>query len=95
MAVEAGDGLLVRRFLRNWRQQGANAAGLLQASDDVPEEVVQRLRKSIGLASTAGESILAGKQPIADSCKRARVAIADCCDAIELWIGEYASRTAE
>jgi hypothetical protein len=93
-AIEDDAFPLVRRYLRNWRNQGSTVHGILLSADPADSEAATVLNKSIGMASVAeGMLIRKAKEATRTDCMKVRQAISIAVVQLTTWVGKNSTAT--
>lgn len=88
-AIEDDAFPLVRRYLRNWRNQASNIHGILLSADPGEAEASTALNESIGMASVAeGVLLRRGKEARRTDCMKVRQAISFSVVKLTTWVGK-------
>jgi hypothetical protein len=87
-AIQADNPFLAQRDLNSWRWQAGNIHGILSGANPSEKKLLRTLQQSVGLAQTAGGTLLDGKTSVATGCLRARAAIVAACDELTAWVGK-------
>jgi hypothetical protein len=93
VAIEDNNRTLARRQLENWRGQASNLHGILSGANPEQQELLALLQQSIGIASSAGSSLLQStkNKTVKSIVLNASVAIGQACDALNAWAGRRAT----
>jgi hypothetical protein len=91
-AIQANNSLLAQRDLNSWRWQAGNIHGILSGTDPSEKRILRILQQSVGLAQTAGGTLLDGKTTVPSGCLKARAAIAAACDELTAWVGKNSTQ---
>ena len=92
-AIESKSSLLARRNLDSWRWQAGSIHGILSGADTTEKRILRSLQQSVGLAATAGGSLLEANTTVAAGCLQARAAMVTACDQLTTWVGRYSTQT--
>jgi hypothetical protein len=91
-AIDGDSSLLARKQLENWRWQASNIHGILAGSSDADRLILESLIETTGLAVTAEEGLMDGKQTVGSGTVKARTAMARACDQLASWVGKQSTQ---
>jgi hypothetical protein len=94
-AIQDNDRSLTKRQLDNWRWQASHVRGILSSADPEQRKILASLQTSIGLAASAGSSLLASNKAVNLVAINARTAISGTCDALSMWAGHRSTQPPE
>jgi hypothetical protein len=94
-AIQDNDRALARRQLENWRSQASHVRGVLSGADPQQQAILSSLQSSIGLASSAGSTLLESNKAVRAVAMNARTSIGNTCDALNVWVGQRSTQVIE
>jgi hypothetical protein len=93
VAIEDNNRMLAKRQLDYWRGQASYLHGILSGAYPGEQELLTLLQQSIGIASSAGTSLLESNKTktVKSMALNASNTIGDTCDRLNAWAGRRAT----